>query len=84
MPVKGPLVNETENIIFLALVECGKDYAKENNIEEEDRGIYAFLSETPLLVITVALRLKLEAFGFELTENVSAVIESLVEIEYER
>lgn len=79
MATNGPLTNETENAIFTALVECGKDHARKNNIAQEDMGIYGFLFETPLLVMTVALRLKLEDLGYKLTEDVSKIA-GLVEI----
>jgi len=81
--LNGPLPNETENAIFTALVECGRDHAKKHNIAQEDRGIYGFLSETPLLVMTVAIRLKLEALGYKLTEDVSKIA-GLVEITNEQ
>lgn len=81
--IQGPLSNDTDNAIFTALVECGRDYGRKNNIEREDLGIYGFLSETPLLVMTVAIRCKMEALGYKVTEDISKIM-GLVEITNEQ
>jgi hypothetical protein len=65
----GPLTRPDENAIFNAIVECGREVAARTENCTEEGGIYKFLSETPLLVLTVTLRCKMEAKGYTITHT---------------
>lgn len=66
-------VNKSEqlNSLITALTECGKDYAKSNNVTPRDNSLYEWLEKESKVNIVVKVVDKLNELGFEIVNKSS-------------
>lgn len=63
--------SEQLNSLITALTECGKDYAKSNNLTPRENSLYYWLEKESKVNIVVKLVNKLNELGFEIVKKSS-------------